>query len=83
MDDSSGVVDSRKSDAQWKEMFPSEPFEVEDFSKVELDIKYEQKSEYNLVASAERQREFYYNVSLPHYKDDDFLKNAIERLIYF
>ena len=64
---------------KWEEMFPDEPYEIVDYKTVELDIKYEEQSRYNLLQAAQRQREFYYNVSLPHYWDRDFLLRAIDR----
>ena len=69
----------RKKKQEWEKLFPCEPYEITDYAKVELDIKYEQKSEYNLVAAAERQRGFYYDVSLPHYWNKAFQTRAIER----
>ena len=68
-----------KKKQEWEKLFPCELYEITDYTKVELDIKYEQKSEYNLVAAAERQREFYYDVSLPHYWNKAFQTRAIER----
>lgn len=40
---------------------------------------YIPQSSYDLVSAVQRQSEFYYNVSLPHYMDDKFLLNAIHR----
>ncbi len=60
-------------------MFPHEPYEIEDYKGVPLDTKYQQQSQYDLMAAAERQKEFYYNVSLPHYFDDKFLSAAADR----
>ena len=34
---------------------------------------------YNLEAAILRQRDFFYNVSLPHFTDAKFLENAVER----
>ena len=67
------------TERKWQHYFPNEPYDIEDFSAVELDIKYEQKSGYNLIAAAERQRDFYYNVSLPHYRNHNFLCTALDR----
>ena len=77
-------IDKTCVEQKWNELFPNEPYEITDYAKVELDIKYEPKSEYNLVAAAERQREFYYNVSLPHYAyvgHNKFLTRAIVRWV--
>jgi len=40
---------------------------------------YVQKSSYDLTAACLRQASFYYNVSLPHYKDSGFIDNAVLR----
>ena len=65
----------------WVETYPNEQYEirVQDYNSIVRDIKYEQKSGYNLIAAAERQREFYYNVSLPHYANKIFVTEAIDR----
>ena len=65
----------------WCETYPNEQYEipVQDYNDIERDIKYEQKSGYNLIAAAERQRDFYYNVSLPHYRNHNFLCTAVDR----
>ena len=34
---------------------------------------------YDIAAAAQRQAAFFYQVSLPHYQDTDFLKTALER----
>ena len=65
----------------WCETYPNEQYEipVQDYNGIQRDIKYEQKSGYNLMAAAKRQRQFYYNVSLPHYSTQKFLTEAIDR----
>lgn len=42
-------------------------------------ITYQSKCTYDLLQAAIRQSSFYYNVSLPHYKDATFLTKAFER----
>ena len=62
----------------WRQLYPAEPFEV----NLKLQPKweeYESKIEYDLVSASERQRTFFYQVSLPHYRDSKFLKAAVER----
>lgn len=34
---------------------------------------------YNLEAAAQRQKSFYYQVSLPHYRDPQFIESAVNR----
>ena len=40
---------------------------------------YESRISYNLAAAVLRQRDFFYNVSLPHFRDTGFLEKAVER----
>ena len=40
---------------------------------------YESRISYNLEAAVLRQRDFFYNVSLPHFRDTRFLENAVKR----
>lgn len=40
---------------------------------------YTMESSYDLVGAVQRQSAFFYNVSLPHYKDSGFLQSAISR----
>ena len=61
----------------WRVMFPNEKFEYSIYGSTKT--KYTQVSNYDLLAAAGRQREFYNNVSSPHYMEVDFLKEAIER----
>ena len=65
----------------WVEAYLNEQYEIpkQNYNGIERDIKYEQTSSYNLMVAAERQREFYYNVSLPHYPNKFFLIEAIDR----
>ncbi len=68
--------DIGKSSSLWNSKFPDEPFHA-DYTKAEL--KYTPQSTYNLYEATQRQAKFYYNVSLPHYENDKFLKTALER----
>ena len=65
----------------WVEAYPNERYEipVQDYNSTVRDIKYEQKSGYDLIGATKRQRLFYYNVSLPHYLNEEFLTEAIDR----
>ena len=63
----------------WKELYPSEPFEVDLTTSVGDVPDFESKIEYDIAAACDRQRVFYYQVSLPHYEDRKFLNRALER----
>ena len=40
---------------------------------------YRSRFKYDLSSASSRQKSFYYQVSLPHFKNDEFLKKGIER----
>lgn len=63
----------------WTKMYPNEPFEV-DLKAPAMDVPYfKSRIQYDIAQASRRQRVFYYQVSLPHYGDKKFLRNAIER----
>jgi len=63
----------------WNELYPSEPFEVDLTTSVGHVPDFESRIEYDIAAACERQRVFYYQVSLPHYGDTKFLNRALVR----
>ena len=87
----SGVVDHTPLSAEqrvdglqrakrfWEETYPEEPFEVNLRETVAVLISYNSKIQYNLEEACHRQFKFYYQVSLPHYRDNKFLMMAVER----
>lgn len=60
----------------WVVKFPDEPFE--NGNRLE-ECSFNSKLLYNLEAAIDRQKVFYYQVSLPHYRDKHFLKQAVAR----
>ena len=63
----------------WTKAYPGEPFEVE-LNYPVFDVpSFESKIHYDIAQACSRQRVFYYQVSLPHYGNEKFLKNAVER----
>ena len=63
----------------WTKAYPGEPFEVE-LNYPVFDVpSFKSKIHYDIAQACSRQRVFYYQVSLPHYGDEKFLKNAAER----
>ena len=44
---------------------------------------YESRFKHDLLAATVRQKGFFYQVSLPHYRDLKFLKAALDRYIRF
>ena len=63
----------------WKELYPSEPFEVDLAAPVSNAPDFKSRIQYDIAAACSRQRVFYYQVSLPHYGDKKFLTRALER----
>ena len=63
----------------WKELYPSEPFEVDLTGSAGNTPDFESRIEYDIKEACGRQRVFYYQISLPHYGDKKFLKRALER----
>jgi hypothetical protein len=68
----------------WEAKYPNEPFEVnidqteEDSSNGEGE-HWESKLSYDVIPAALRQSVFNYQVSLPHYYDKNFLRQAVKR----
>ena len=59
-----------------------EPFDVK-YQDISNETKFESRLSYNIVTASQRQKEFYYNVSLPHFNCDVFLKQALKRYKMF
>ncbi len=66
----------------WEATYPDEPFEL---SRREVDERsivwkaWHTEFRYNILEAAQRQRVFFYQVSLPHYSDSKFLEEALLR----
>ena len=62
--------------------FPEEPFEINvDEYPASLVTAYSSRMSYNLEEACQRQSNFFYQVSLPHYRDNRFLHDAVDRYI--
>ncbi|XP_078366083.1 uncharacterized protein LOC144650309 [Oculina patagonica] len=66
----------------WRRMYPVDPFEVDITESPAVVTEYKSRIQYNLEEACYRQSKFYYQVSLPHYYDEEFLKKAVERYEY-
>lgn len=67
----------------WEKRYPFEPFEI-NLDKDPCPVPQPcstcgTRIEYNLEKACQRQFKFYYQVSLPHYRDNRFLKDAVDR----
>jgi len=61
----------------WQHKYRDEPFDVTDVKPSTRPCQ--RSSSYDLVAAVRRQSKFFYHVSLPHYHDDRFLRQALAR----
>ena len=71
-----GLVKAR---ALWEKLYPEEPFEVDLTAPVCDAPDFQSRIEYDIEAACARQRVFNYQVSLPHFADNKFLIEALER----
>ena len=63
----------------WEERY-SEPFIVDSQSELDRRLpRYRTRCSYDIEAAVARQKVFYYQVSLPHYRDNKFLDTAVHR----
>ena len=66
----------------WEKRYPLEPFEINlDKDPCPVPETCSSRIEYNLEEACQRQSKFYYQISLPHYRDNRFLKDAVDRYI--
>ena len=74
------------TEAVWNEEYRNEPFHIDLHGRQGIGQPsegFESKCNYNLREAVGRQRMFYYQVSLPHYRDDKFLTEAVKRYMMF
>ena len=69
----------RLAERHWLKAYQWEPFEVDLTKPPTVLTEYRSRIQYNLEEAFYRQFKLYYQVSLPHYSDDLFLKSAVER----
>jgi hypothetical protein len=63
----------------WEEKF-EEPFDLDESDdNYKIDIEFKSQISYDLVAASNRQKSFYYNVSLPHFRSKIYLNLCLER----
>ena len=67
-----------KSKELWQK-HTSEPFDLKLETVSEEYQDFDSLITYNILEASDRQKEFYYNVSLPHFIFESFLETAIER----
>lgn len=70
----------RKTEVMWANTYPDVPFDITPESPSEKEVsEFSSKIKYNIEAAAQRQGAFYYQVSLDHYRDPNFLYDALRR----
>jgi hypothetical protein len=77
------LIDGRqKAEVLWRKNYENEPFDVlvtPSSQQVSSQSQPPQLITYDLLAATQRQAKFYYNVSLPHYRDERFLESSVRR----
>uniref|UniRef100_A0A0R3S2L9 VWFD domain-containing protein n=1 Tax=Elaeophora elaphi TaxID=1147741 RepID=A0A0R3S2L9_9BILA len=66
----------------WQSFCGDEPYDFLS-SKVNSHEPYQSRSSYDIAAAAQRQRNFNYQISLPHYTSPKFISDAVERYLNF
>ena len=85
----------KKTEKLWNLQFPEEPYKPSNIQKSKYDEDFISSFLYDIVAASQRQQTFFYQVkgsegpqrtlillskvSLPHYQDETFLRNAVTR----
>ena len=69
----------QKAKLLWHQLYGNEPFEVDLTAPVGNEMPHVSRIQYDIVAACSRQRVFNYQVSLPHYGDETFLRDALIR----
>ena len=69
----------QKAKLLWHQLYDNEPFEVDLTAPIGNETPRVSRIQYDIVAACIRQRVFNYQVSLPHYGDKRFLRDALER----
>jgi hypothetical protein len=74
------VLRQSKSQTVWQSVFNTSFDFLETNSVHGIEFKhFKTQFSYNLIEASKRQLEFYYQVSLPHFREVDFLKMALDR----
>ena len=65
----------------WNDMWPNESFKLH--SMPSNDAFYESKFDYDIVSAVQRQKLFFYQVSLPHFREEAFLNQSHNRYLQY
>lgn len=79
------IENQKKSENYWTQKYgsDSEPFYLDTCKPNENISDFCTQIGYDIIAATERQREFLYQVSLPHYTDAKFLESSVRRYKQF
>ena len=69
----------QQSEDLWSNEYPSVPFIVDKTRDICPDPHFKSQFSYDIASAISRQKSFFYQVSLPHYKDELFLKSCVLR----
>ncbi|XP_005098754.1 uncharacterized protein LOC101860571 [Aplysia californica] len=69
----------KDSERLWRNEYTDVPFSACDAVTPWFDCEFVSALTYNLTSAVSRQKLFYYQVSLPHYRDEKFLNNGLMR----
>ncbi|KAK6993978.1 glycine-rich domain-containing protein 2 [Biomphalaria glabrata] len=69
----------KDSERLWRKEYADVPFSACDAVTPWFDCEFVSALTYNLTLAVSRQKSFYYQVSLPHYRDEKFLNHALLR----
>ena len=77
----------KKAEKEWKKVYGDVDFELDfknsNWSSKPLPSDNPPVCSYNLKNAVLRQRDFFYNVCLSHFRDDVFMKDAVKRYTEF
>ncbi|XP_041349650.1 uncharacterized protein LOC121368951 [Gigantopelta aegis] len=68
-----------ESGGLWSNEFPAIPFIIDKTLDVSPDPHFKSRFSYDIASAVARQKLFFYQVSLPHYRDDQFLESCVLR----
>eukprot|EP00794_Sanderia_malayensis_P016808 gene16808-18504_t len=82
LSESEREISLRFTQDAWNRSYPGEPFFVDlNDSSPTVDAEFRSTLTYDLCNAARQEMLFNYQVALPHYRDEKFLKEAVKRYI--
>ena len=69
----------RFTQTHWESKFPEEPWSDDESIDKNGHVSFNSQFEYDIASAVQRQKVFFYQVSLPHYENKTFLEESIKR----